>query len=147
MLMADCCCVLILISTRLVAHLSGCYEPHKNSPFLKRSAKLVSLKANAQRVSDKETDSERMAAIARRVCWWEPADVTLGNTPLFLCRVMVLGTWEGVCVAIDCYGREAFGKALRSAPPGLFDYRSWHYWHHRLGLLPIPKLPERAIPA
>ncbi|MEI8343226.1 MAG: hypothetical protein WCH43_17015, partial [Verrucomicrobiota bacterium] len=102
---------------------------------------------NAQSVSNQEKDSESLAAVARRVCWWEPADVTMENTPVFLCRVMALGTWEGICLAIDNYGREAFRQALQTAPPGLFDNRSWHYWHHRLGLLPVLSLPVRAIPA
>lgn len=93
------------------------------------------------------TPPDRMAEIARRVCWWEPADATLARTPVFLCRVMALGTWEDVCVTLDHYGRPAFCDALRTAPPGLFDERSWHYWHHRLKVLPVPELPRRVIPA
>ena len=125
----------------------GFFRPHKNSPFPECSARLCLVKVNAKSVPDKEKYSERMAAIARRVCWWEPAEVTLCDTPLFLCRVMVLGSWEGAGLAIDHYGREAFREALKAAPPGLFDNRSWHYWHHRLGLLPVPKRPERMIHA
>lgn len=70
------------------------------------------------------TNSRDLAAIARRVCFWEPAATTFENTPLFLCRIMVLGTWEDICVALDHYGRDAFREALRNAPPGLFDPRS-----------------------
>jgi hypothetical protein len=88
-----------------------------------------------------------LAAIARRVCWWEPAEVTLANTRLFVARVMVLGTWDDVSLVLNYFGKEAFKNALRSAPPGLFDNRSWHYWHHRLRLLPVPPLPQRVIPA
>ena len=98
-------------------------------------------------VLKKGRSSERLAAIARRVCWWESADLTLVNTPLFLCRVMVFATWEDICFVLDHYGKAAFREALQSAPPGLFDNRSWHYWHHRLQLLPVPQLPQRAIPA
>ena len=90
---------------------------------------------------------DRLAAIARRVCWWEEPDTTLAQTPLFLCRVMALGRWEDICIALDYYGREAFCEALRAAPPGLLDARSWHYWHHRLQMLPIPDMPRRLIPA
>jgi len=90
---------------------------------------------------------DSFAAIARRVCWWEPAETTLADVPLFLCRVMALGTWDDVCVVLDHYGMEAFRDALRSAPPGVIDVRSWHYWHHRLRMLPVPELPPRVIPA
>jgi len=93
------------------------------------------------------TQQDRLAAIARRVCWREPAETTLAHTPLFLCRVMALGMWDDVCIALDHYGREAFREALRAAPPGVIDVRSWHYWHHRLQVLPIPELPRRIIPA
>ena len=93
------------------------------------------------------THPKELERIARRVCWWEPAETTLAGTELFLCRVMVFGTWDDVCLALEAYGEENFSAALRSAPPGLFDPRSWHYWHIRFGLLPVPPLPRRAIPA
>jgi hypothetical protein len=93
------------------------------------------------------SDSASLAAVARRVCWWEDAATTLANTPLFLCRVMVFGTWDDACLALEHYGEEAFRRALGAAPPGLFDPRSWHYWHYRLGVLPVPDLPQRVIPA
>ena len=93
-----------------------------------------------------ERDSDQLASIARRVCWWQSAEATLENTQRFLCQVMVFGTWDDACFALGHYGEAAFREALRSAPPGLFDNRSWHYWHHRLHLLPVPPRPQRAIP-
>jgi hypothetical protein len=105
------------------------------------------IKASVKRKPTTATDSEQMARIARRVCWWQSAEVTVDNTPLFLCRVMVFGTWDDVCFVIDKHGKASFREALQSAPPGLFDNRSWHYWHHRLKLLPVPALPQRVIPA
>jgi hypothetical protein len=90
---------------------------------------------------------ETLKSIARRVCWWERPEVTLGSAPMFLCRAMVFGTWDDLCFLLDRYGKESFRGALREAPPGLFDNRSWHYWHHRLQVLPVPELPRRAIPA
>ncbi len=109
--------------------------------------RLPRLKLDSKSVQTGETSYPHLAAIARRVCWWEPAASTLENTSLFLCRIMALATWEDICVALDHYGKNAFREALQNAPPGLFDPRSWHYWHHRLELLPVPSLPERAIPA
>jgi len=103
--------------------------------------------ANKRGKQEGSLDSDPLATIARRVCWWEPAEVTLANTSLFLARVMVFGTWDDVCFAIDRFGKEAFREALNSAPPGLFDNPSWHYWHHLLHILPVPPLPQRMIPA
>ena len=94
-----------------------------------------------------EKGFERLTSIARRVCWWRSADATLEDIPLFVCQVMVFGTWADICFVLDHHGKAVFREALRSAPPGLFDNRSWHYWHHRLHLLPVPPPPQRAIPA
>jgi hypothetical protein len=100
---------------------------------------------NSVRTTEKGTD--RLASIARQVCWWQSADETLENTPRFLCQVMVFGTWDDICFVIDRYGEAAFRDALQSTPAGVFDNRSWHYWHHRLHVLPVPPLPQRVIPA
>jgi hypothetical protein len=94
-----------------------------------------------------ENEPSRLQGIAARVCWWEPAEETLKDTPLFLCRVMTFGTWDDASFCLEHFGRDAFRSALLSAPPGLLDPRSWHYWHHRLGMLPVPEQPVRAIPA
>jgi len=96
---------------------------------------------------EQQTESSRLQGIAARVCWWEPAGETIEEIPLFLCRVMTLGTWEDASFCLERFGSEAFRNALRSAPPGLLDVRSWHYWHRRLGMLPVPAQPVRAIPA
>ena len=94
-----------------------------------------------------ENETSRLQTIAARVCWWQPAGETLGDTSLFLCRVMTWGTWEDAGFCLDHFGREAFRSALKAAPPGLLDPRSWHYWHYRLGMLPVPEMPVRAFPA
>ena len=60
--------------------------------------------------------------IASRVVWWEPPEVVVTREEDFICRAMALG----------------------QASPGIFDARSWHYWHHRLGLGSAGPLPTRA---
>ena len=94
-----------------------------------------------------DNNSDPLHAIAARVCWWQPAGETLKDSPLFLCRVMTFGTWDDASFCLERFGRDGFRGALQSAPPGLLDPRSWHYWHHRLGLVPVPAQPLRAIPA
>jgi hypothetical protein len=37
-------------------------------------------------------------------------------------------------------------EALQKAPPGVFDPRSWAYWHSKLGQWPAPPLPQRYLP-
>src|SRR5208283_1084835 len=58
-----------------------------------------------------EKGSERLASIARRVCWWRSADSTLEDTPLFVCQVMVFGTWADICFVLDHHGKAVFREA------------------------------------
>jgi hypothetical protein len=37
-------------------------------------------------------------------------------------------------------------EALRQAHPGIFDVRSWAYWHLMLDEQPVPPLPTRQFP-
>jgi hypothetical protein len=90
-------------------------------------------------------DQPRLARIAREVVWWEAPEVTMSDQDDFLCRVMVRGSWEDVQAVEKAYGQEAFRQALKNAGPGVFDPASWHYWHFRLGLEPVPELPSRTF--
>jgi hypothetical protein len=86
---------------------------------------------------------ERLENIARAVVWWEPPEVTLSNQDEFLCRVMARGTWKEIQYVEKIFGEEEFREALRRARPGVIDPASWHFWHHRLGIEPVPDAPKR----
>jgi len=85
-------------------------------------------------------------ALARRLFWWKEPEGALAEPVRFLAQVMTLGTWEDWQVALRHWSEEDFRRALRHAPPGVIDPRSWAYWHRRLGIEPIPPLPVRHIP-
>jgi hypothetical protein len=36
-------------------------------------------------------------------------------------------------------------EALRNAPPGIIDARSWAYWHLMLDVDPAPPIPVRNL--
>ena len=83
--------------------------------------------------------------IAREVVWWEPPEVTLSDQNDFLCRVMARGSWDDLRCVEEKFGEEALREALRHARAGVMDPASWHYWHHRFGLDPVPELPKRTF--
>jgi hypothetical protein len=85
-------------------------------------------------------------ALARRYVWWQPPDATLARRDHFLCQVMQLGTLEDVRELRQIFGDDAFRAALRSAPPGMLDARSWTFWHLVLFGTPPPALPTRPLP-
>lgn len=84
--------------------------------------------------------------IASKVVWWLPPEEVVRRQDDFLCRVMTLANWVDVKHIERTYGEEALRAALRHATPGVFDQRSWHYWHRRLGLGPAGPLPARHLP-
>ena len=87
--------------------------------------------------------SRELLAVARRVVWFKPPAVTLADDTLFLNYLMVYGTIEDLAVARRRYDDDDFRGALRDALPGIFDARSWAYWHARLDMGPAPPLPVR----
>ena len=83
--------------------------------------------------------------IARRVKWWQPPDETLADETDFLCRVMAMASLDDARTVLAVFGPHRLSAALRGAPPGVLDARSWHYWHLRLGLGPAGPMPSRRL--
>jgi hypothetical protein len=76
-----------------------------------------------------------------RLFWWRDAK----NISPERCaaQVMVMGGWGDVMEARRRFGEEIFAKVLRNPPRGLFDARSWSFWHKKTGIIPIPPLPKQ----
>ncbi len=81
--------------------------------------------------------------IASRVVWWDTPDHVVSRLDDFLCRVMALANFGDATYVETMYGTDRLRTALLSAPAGVLDARSWHYWHHRLGLGDAGPLPTR----
>lgn len=87
-----------------------------------------------------------LRAVARKVVWFKPPEETLRDTVFFLNHVMTFGDVDDVVAMRRHFGDEALRDALRRAHPGVFDARSWAYWHAVLCGTPAPPLPTRRIP-
>jgi hypothetical protein len=83
--------------------------------------------------------------VARRVVWFQEPEETLSDPVQFLAHLMTYGTIEDLAAVDGMVGPEEFAEALRRAPRGVFDGRSWAYWHLRFGEQPAPKLPARTL--
>jgi len=81
--------------------------------------------------------------VARRVVWFKEPDDALDDAAHFLAHVMTYGTPEDLAALRGVVGKDELREALLHAPPGIFDPRSWAYWHLVCGLRP-PPLPQRA---
>ncbi len=81
--------------------------------------------------------------IASRVVWWDTPEHVVSRPDDFLCRVMAIADLADANYIASLYGTDRLRQAILSAPAGVFDDRSWHYWHHRLGLGAPGPLPAR----
>lgn len=81
--------------------------------------------------------------IATRVVWWDTPEHVVNRLDDFLCRVMALGDFADAGYIEAYYGADRLRAALTAAPAGVLDVRSWHYWHHRLGVGHAGRLPVR----
>jgi hypothetical protein len=89
---------------------------------------------------------EVLDQLARRYIWWQPPTEALAHRDRFLCQLMQLATLEDMRAARAIYGDDAFRAALRAAPPGILDPRSWNFWHLFYFASPPPPLPTRPLP-
>lgn len=59
---------------------------------------------------------------------------------------MTYGTVEDLTVVERYFPDSALRDVLANPPAGVFDARSWSYWHLRLGLETPDELPKRQLP-
>jgi len=93
-----------------------------------------------------ETQSrEALEAVARRLFWWLSPAQALANPLRFAAQVMTYGNWEDVQISVAILGEDVFRQALANPPAGVFDGRSWSFWHVRFGIKPVPPIPTRKL--
>jgi len=88
---------------------------------------------------------EELCRVAAKVFWWGTPEEALQEVTRFVAQVMTYGDWEDVRTTMQALGKESFRETLENPPPGVFDKKSWNYWHLYFGLTPAPPLPERKL--
>lgn len=152
-------CVGDLVGTAEAAAMAGVKKPNfvrdiaSRSDFPKPIGALAS--GRIWRKTDVEaflgrmhraSSAEEIGSIAKRVMWWQPADRTLKRPLRFVAQVMAIGSLDEIERVRARYGERALERVLNDAPAGIFDARSWHYWHLVLGHSSVPPLPIRRFP-
>ena len=90
---------------------------------------------------------DHAAAMAGKYVWWQPPRQTLATPSLLVAQIMTLGVLEDVQWLLGRVSRAALRRILHDPPVGIFNERSWRFWHLQLGVAPIPPLPVRPVPA
>jgi hypothetical protein len=102
-----------------------------------------SLPANTSiRIPDRLRPS--LVPVAQRVFWWGNPEEWLNYPTRFVAQVMTFGDWDDTGLVWKLLGESVFLQVLVDPPPGVFDIKSWSYWHHRFQL-PVPPLPCRKL--
>ncbi len=82
--------------------------------------------------------------MAARVFWWGKPEEWLEDQIRFAAQVMTFGDWDDTMQVLKLLGDPLFQRVLRDPPPGVFDIKSWTYWHCRYHM-PVPPLPARKL--
>jgi hypothetical protein len=86
----------------------------------------------------------QLRMLAERYVWWQPPHETLLEPAALLWSVLKGGTADDYLLVRRHYGEPALIDALRNAPPGAIDDRSWQFWRRRFGLPDAPP-PRRRL--
>lgn len=87
--------------------------------------------------------TSELLSVARRVVWFKaPADA-LDDPVHFLAHAMTYGAIDDLRILQRSIDPAMLIEALKHAPPGVFDRRSWAYWNIKMGRVPIPPMPVR----
>lgn len=90
--------------------------------------------------------SPELLRVAKRMVWFKTPEEALRDQVLFLNHVMTWGTVGDIGTTRSYFAEDDFREALKRARPGVFDPRSWAYWHLVLNMGPAPPLPRRRLP-
>jgi probable addiction module antidote protein len=104
----------------------------------------LSLQVAARQERDDEHAALEMAA---KYVWWKDPPKALADFTLFIAQLMTFATMRDTRWMLDTYRTSELRNALHNAPPGIFNGRSWHFWHHKLGMPDIPEMPARRMSA
>ena len=89
----------------------------------------------------------RARNMAQKYVWWQAPEHTLADGRLLLAQMMTLGTADDVRWLLSVVSSEDMLRVLDDPPVGVFNRRSWAFWHLRLGRDVIPDLPARRLPS
>lgn len=91
-----------------------------------------------------QTDRDVLKHLARKYVWWKTPDEAISMPERVIAQVMNIGDYADVQALAAHIGDDSLREVLTHAEAGQFSARSWVYWHYRLGLADVDRVP--AIP-
>lgn len=87
------------------------------------------------------TEALRKSAV--NCIWFESPEQAIAIPARFAAYVLTFGTIDDVAALRDQMSDVDIREALDTAPPGIFDARSWAYWNLVAGRDETPPMPVR----
>ena len=85
--------------------------------------------------------------LAQKYVWWKDPSEAIQDTNYLLACIMTMGTLEDIIWTEDHFNQKRLQDVLRYPPIGVFNGRSWYFWHYRLNLAEeeadVPEMPSR----
>jgi hypothetical protein len=94
---------------------------------------------------EKDTLSRWAKTYAVKYVWWKTPDEAADMPERVIAQVMNIGDYADVQALADACGDGVLRDVLRHAEAGQFNERSWAYWHYRLGLASVERVPPLPV--
>src|SRR6266545_3950202 len=78
---------------------------------------------------------------ARRYVWWKTPLEAVALPKRLIAQVMNMGDHRDVEAVARLVGDAVLRDVLQHAEAGQFGERAWTYWHYRLGLADVGRVP------
>lgn len=83
-----------------------------------------------------------LAELAKKHLWWPAPKGVTGHSPdRIIAQVMDKGNYTEYRLLERAFGVDRIKEIIRHAQPGWFNEKSWYFWHYRLNLCELGKVP------
>ena len=90
-------------------------------------------------------NQEVLKSLASKYIWWKTPDEAVSMPERVIAQVMNIGDYTDVQTLATQVGDDVLREVLSRAEAGQFNERSWAYWHYRLGLASVDRVPALPV--
>jgi hypothetical protein len=90
-------------------------------------------------------NQENLKPFASKYVWWKTPNEAVAMPERVIAQVMNIGDYADVQSLVAQLGDDVLCKVLQHAEAGQFNERSWAYWHYRLGLARVDRVPALPV--
>lgn len=89
--------------------------------------------------------SEVLKPYAKKYIWWKAPEEAVKFPQKVIAQVMNIGDFDDVQKLTSQVGDDILRETINKAEAGQFSPKSWSYWHYRLRLAEVDKVPPLPV--